>query len=67
MTTLEIDLAVEKYFASHGAIPLFKGVPGKTPFPAVCCISTNEEVVHGIPKKRRCKKATSLVSIPVAA
>lgn len=51
VTTLEIDNAVEKYFAGFGAIPLFKGVPGKTPFPAVCCMSVNDEVVHGIPKK----------------
>ena len=33
-------------------MPLFKGVPGKVPFPAVTCISVNEEVVHGIPGKR---------------
>ncbi|MDX1963741.1 MAG: type I methionyl aminopeptidase [Pirellulales bacterium] len=51
-TTLEIDQAVERYFAKHQAIPLFKGVPGKIPFPAVCCISLNDEVVHGIPKNK---------------
>lgn len=53
VTTHEIDLAVEKFFAEHHAIPLFKGVPGKVPFPAVCCISVNDEVVHGIPGSRR--------------
>ncbi|MGI9176511.1 MAG: type I methionyl aminopeptidase [Pirellulales bacterium] len=52
VTTGEIDLAVEKFFLEHGAIPLFKGVPGKVPFPAVCCISVNDEVVHGIPGPR---------------
>lgn len=52
VTTGEIDAAVEAYFLSHGAIPLFKGVPGKVPFPAVCCISVNDEVVHGIPGPR---------------
>lgn len=51
-TTGEIDTAVERYFGEHGAIPLFKGVPGKVPFPAVCCISVNDEVVHGIPGPR---------------
>ncbi len=51
-TTGEIDAAVEKFFLEHGAIPLFKGVPGKVPFPAVTCISVNEEVVHGIPGPR---------------
>lgn len=62
MTTGEIDLAVERYFASHSAEPLFKGVPGKTPFPAVCCISVNDEVVHGIPGPR-VLRAGDVVSI----
>ena len=52
VTTGEIDAAVEKFFVEHNAIPLFKGVPGKVPFPAVTCISVNDEVVHGIPGKR---------------
>lgn len=51
--TAEIDLAVEKLFEERGAIPLFKGVPGPVPFPSVCCISVNEEIVHGIPGKRK--------------
>ncbi len=51
-TTGEIDAAIEQFFQQHGAIPLFKGVPGKVPFPAVTCISVNEEVVHGIPGPR---------------
>src|SRR6478736_2696955 len=50
--TIEIDQAVEAFYAQHGAIPLFKGYPGKTPFPAVTCLSVNEEVVHGIPGNR---------------
>jgi methionyl aminopeptidase len=52
ISTAEIDAAVEAYFLERGAVPLFKGVPGKVPFPAVCCISVNEEVVHGIPGPR---------------
>src|SRR5262249_16500349 len=51
--TIEIDRAVEAFYASRGAIPLFKNYPGpKVPFPAVCCISLNEQVVHGIPGQR---------------
>jgi methionyl aminopeptidase len=61
-TTKEIDLAIERHFAQHGAIPLFKGVPGKVPFPAVTCISVNEEVVHGIPGPRKLKEG-DIVSI----
>lgn len=53
VTTAAIDAAVEKFFDEHHAIPLFKGVPGKVPFPAVTCISVNEEVVHGIPGPRK--------------
>lgn len=51
-TTAEVDAAVEQYFVDQGAVPLFKGVPGKIPFPAVTCMSVNEEVVHGIPGPR---------------
>ena len=39
-----------------GAQPLFKNYPNtvrnKPPFPAVCCMSVNEAVVHGIPNER---------------
>ena len=51
--TIEIDRAVEAFYAKHNATPLFKGYPGpKVPFPAVTCISLNEQVVHGIPGQR---------------
>ena len=56
VTTGEIDKAVEALFARHDATPLFKGVPGKVPFPSVCCISVNEQVVHGIPGPRRLER-----------
>src|SRR5580700_1286991 len=52
VTTREIDAAIEAAFEREGAEPLFKGVPGKVPFPAASCISVNEEVVHGIPGDR---------------
>jgi len=52
ITTRELDSAVEEFFASQGAEALFKGVPGRMPYPAVTCISVNEEVVHGIPGSR---------------
>jgi methionyl aminopeptidase len=50
--TREISAWIEKVFEKAGAEPLFKGVSGKVPFPAVSCISVNEEVVHGIPGDR---------------
>lgn len=62
VTTGEIDAAIERFFDAKGAIPLFKGVPGKVPFPAVTCISVNDEVVHGIPGPRVLKEG-DVVSI----
>jgi methionyl aminopeptidase len=64
--TIEIDQAVEAFFAQHGALPLFKGYPGQqTPFPAVTCISINEQIVHGIPGPRVIKEG-DLVKIDTA-
>ena len=55
-TTGELDAVVEDFFASIQATPLFKDYPhgqrGKPAFPAVTCISVNDEVVHGIPGPR---------------
>ncbi|MGL6097687.1 MAG: type I methionyl aminopeptidase [Fimbriiglobus sp.] len=53
--TIEIDRAVETFYAVHNATPLFKGYPGRVPFPAVTCLSVNQEVVHGIPGPRELK------------
>ncbi|MFO0823053.1 MAG: type I methionyl aminopeptidase [Gemmataceae bacterium] len=58
--TIEIDQAVEAFYTKHGAIPLFKGYPGKTPFPAVTCLSVNEQVVHGLPGQRVLKEGDLL-------
>jgi len=52
VTTGEIDAKIEQFYNDHNIVPLFKGVPGKVPFPAVTCISVNEQVVHGIPGDR---------------
>jgi methionyl aminopeptidase len=59
--TVEINRAVEEFYARHGAIPLFKGYEGpKVPFPAVTCLSVNEQVVHGIPGNRMLKEGDLL-------
>lgn len=64
--TLDIDQALEALFASRGATPLFKGYPGsKVPFPAVTCISVNEQVVHGIPGQRQIRDG-DLIKIDTA-
>jgi methionyl aminopeptidase len=38
------------------AIPTFKGVPGAYPYPAATTISVNDELVHGIPGKRKLRE-----------
>lgn len=49
ITTEEIDKIAEDMIRSAGAVPAFLGVKGDPDYPATCCISINDEVVHGIP------------------
>ena len=63
VSLLELDAAAEKFILSKGAKPSFKGYDG---FPNATCISVNEEVVHGIPSKRKLKKG-DIVSIDIGA
>ena len=60
MTTLELDHWCEDYILRHGMKPAFKGYGG---FPGTACISVNEEVVHGIPTKRRVLNEGDIVSV----
>lgn len=53
ITTEELDRLAEEYIKRHGGIPAFKGYRG---YPRSLCVSVNEEVVHGIPGKRRLKE-----------
>jgi methionyl aminopeptidase len=64
VTTAEIDAAIETEILARGALPLFKGQPGRVPFPATSCISVNEEVVHGIPGLRQLR-AGDIVSVDI--
>ena len=49
----DIDRSVETFFRDHGAEPLFKGYPGKVPYPGSTCLSLNDQVVHGLPSTRQ--------------
>ncbi len=60
VTTEDLDRHAEKRIRELGAKPAFKGYNG---FPACVCISVNEEVVHGIPSKRRVLKDGDIVGI----
>lgn len=64
ISTLDVDRFVEKTIRSHNMIPSFKGYGG---FPASACVSINEEVVHGIPTKRRTLREGDIVSVDVGA
>ena len=62
ITTGELDQAAEKVIRKHGGIPIFKGYPGPYPYPATLNVSINEELVHGIPGKRRIEEG-DIVSV----
>ena len=64
VTTLEIDTIVRKYIEEQGAKPSFLGYGG---FPGSACISINNEVIHGIPSKKRVLKKGDIVSIDIGA
>jgi len=53
VTTLELDEAAEATIRQLGGVPAFKGYRN---FPRTLCVSVNEEVVHGIPSRRRLKE-----------
>lgn len=61
LTTEDLDAAAEEFIRSHpGAVPSFKGLYG---FPKSLCISIDEEIVHGIPSRKRVLREGSIVSV----
>ena len=62
MTTLDVDRLGEEMIRSFGCIPSFKNYHG---YPASVCVSINEEVVHGIPSKKRIIEAGDIVSLDI--
>jgi methionyl aminopeptidase len=63
VSTLELDTMVEQFIRSHsGATPSFKGLYG---FPGSACISINEEIVHGIPSKKRILADGDIVTVDI--
>lgn len=53
ITTADLDAAAAEVIRKNGAQPAFLGVPGAYPYPATITASINDELVHGIPGKRR--------------
>lgn len=64
VTTEEIDRIAYEYIIKQGAKPNFLNYNG---FPATACISINDEVIHGIPSKKRIIKEGDIVSIDLGA
>lgn len=62
VSTAELDAAAEEVIRKHGGQPVFKGYPGPYPYPATLTVSVNEELVHGIPGRRKLKEG-DIVSI----
>ena len=62
VTTADLNAAAENVLRKHGCISPFKGY-GYPPFPASITVSINQELVHGIPSKKRKLKAGDIVSI----
>jgi methionyl aminopeptidase len=60
MTTWDIDHLAEELIRSYGCIPSFLNYEG---FPASVCVSVNDEVVHGIPSKKRILQEGDIVSL----
>src|SRR2546423_14150708 len=63
MTTSDLDKVADDFIRSHpGATPAFKGLYN---FPASICTSINQEIVHGIPSKKRVVEEGDIVSIDI--
>ena len=62
VTTGELDAIAAEVIRNAGGKPAFLGVMGAYPYPATLTISVNEELVHGIPGKRKLKEG-DIVSI----
>ncbi len=63
VTTIELDSLAEELILKSGAKPAFKGYLN---YPNTLCTSVNEQVVHGIPSKRRLKEG-DLIGLDLGA
>lgn len=64
ITTAQIDKIAYDFIIKCGATPNFLNYGG---FPATACISINDEVIHGIPTKKRIIMEGDIVSIDLGA
>ena len=64
VSTYELDRVIRQYIENSGAKPSFLGLYG---FPGSACISINDEVIHGIPSKKRILQEGDIVKIDLGA
>ena len=60
ISTYELDRLAEELCTKRNAVPAFKGYKG---FPGSLCVSINEEVVHGIPSRKRKLRKGDIISV----
>jgi methionyl aminopeptidase len=60
ISTMDIDVLGEKLIRERDCVPNFLNYNG---YPASICVSVNDEVVHGIPTKKRILKEGDIVSL----
>ena len=60
ISTMDINRKGEEVIRSFGCIPSFLNYNG---YPASICVSVNDEVVHGIPSKKRILQEGDIVSL----
>jgi len=65
-TTADLNAAAEEVLRSYGVYSPFKNYPGPYPYPASTNVSVNDELVHGIPGKRKLKEG-DIVSVDCGA
>jgi methionyl aminopeptidase len=66
VTTQDLEVVAEKMMADAGAKPAFKGYfvqSAGSKYPFVLCTSVNDEIVHGMPSRKRVLKKGDIVSI----
>lgn len=63
VSSRDLDEIAERVIVQNGGKPAFKGLYG---FPATICASVNEEVVHGIPNRRKLVDG-DIISVDIGA
>ena len=64
ISTWELDRIVNDFIVSHGGHSPCKGYGG---FPGHNCFSVNEELIHGIPSKKKILKEGDIISCDIVA